>query len=343
MGTKIQISVLPRPKRSRCHQQYLPAAPWTKSRQAAAGRAASIPASPKPAAAACGRFCATCVPGAASHRLQGLPDRGTRLPGPHLPNPGHTRVSGPPAALPGTVSASRSPSSSRYRWPACSGSSARISRGDRARLRHRLDRRLLSADPLGRSAPRLSAAIAAACAVARPGMAGSAIPDGVWPIVASMFMFRMMIYLYELKHSKKPESLVDTLSYFFLLPNYCFMHFPVVDYRTMQRGYFADDVHTHAAPRAGHDVPRHDSPALLPPGLSRALDPGLERSRPREPRVPTSFATTCSIFRSRASFTWPPACFICSAFSFRKPIITICWRRASPITGGGSTSTGKIS
>jgi D-alanyl-lipoteichoic acid acyltransferase DltB (MBOAT superfamily) len=69
------------------------------------------------------------------------------------------------------------------------------------------------------------------------------IPDNVWPIVASMFMFRLVIYLYELKHCKRPERLLDTLSYFFLLPNYCFMHFPVVDYRTMQRGYFADDVH----------------------------------------------------------------------------------------------------
>ena len=87
------------------------------------------------------------------------------------------------------------------------------------------------------------AAIAAACAVARPGILSPAIPDGAWPIVASIFMFRMMIYLYELKHARKPETLVDTLSYFFLLPNYCFMHFPVVDYRTMQRGYFADDVH----------------------------------------------------------------------------------------------------
>ena len=33
-----------------------------------------------------------------------------------------------------------------------------------------------------------------------------AIPDSVWPIVASMFMFRMIIYLYELKHIKKPET-----------------------------------------------------------------------------------------------------------------------------------------
>src|SRR5262249_46404076 len=35
----------------------------------------------------------------------------------------------------------------------------------------------------------------------------------------------------------------DTLGYFFLLPNYGFLLFPVVDYRTMQRGYFAADVH----------------------------------------------------------------------------------------------------
>ena len=82
-----------------------------------------------------------------------------------------------------------------------------------------------------------------------------------------MFMFRMMIYLYELKHARKPETLVDTLSYFFLLPNYCFMHFPVVDYRTMQRGYFADDVHTMQRRGLRHDVPRDDSPSVLPPGL----------------------------------------------------------------------------
>ncbi len=36
---------------------------------------------------------------------------------------------------------------------------------------------------------------------------------------------------------------VDTLSYFFLLPNYVFPHFPVVDYRTFQRGYFARGIH----------------------------------------------------------------------------------------------------
>jgi hypothetical protein len=87
------------------------------------------------------------------------------------------------------------------------------------------------------------AALAATMGLARSGICRGVIPENVWPIVASMFMFRMILYLYELHHVRKPESLADTLSYFFLLPNYCFMHFPVVDYRTLQRGYFAADIH----------------------------------------------------------------------------------------------------
>jgi D-alanyl-lipoteichoic acid acyltransferase DltB (MBOAT superfamily) len=87
------------------------------------------------------------------------------------------------------------------------------------------------------------AAVAVTLACARASLPRAIIPDNVLPIVASMFMFRLMIYLYELKHVKTRETLIDTLCYFFLLPNLCFMHFPVVDYRTMQRGYFAADVH----------------------------------------------------------------------------------------------------
>jgi glycosyltransferase involved in cell wall biosynthesis len=68
-----------------------------------------------------------------------------------------------------------------------------------------------------------------------PQRLAGVVPESVWPVLATMFMFRMLIYLYELKHAKKPESLLDTLCYFFLLPNYCFLHFPVVDYRTLQR------------------------------------------------------------------------------------------------------------
>ena len=86
-------------------------------------------------------------------------------------------------------------------------------------------------------------AVAFGVATTRPGPLAAAIPDNVWPILATMFMFRMIVYAYELKHARRPETLVDTLSYFFLLPNYCFLHFPVVDYRTFQRGYFAREVH----------------------------------------------------------------------------------------------------
>jgi hypothetical protein len=95
----------------------------------------------------------------------------------------------------------------------------------------------------------LVAAIAGVCAWLRTGPADAWIPPNVWPVLAAMFMFRMMIYLYELKHARRPEPLSDALGYFFLLPNYCFLHFPVVDYRTFQRGYFSRDV--HEAMRAG--------------------------------------------------------------------------------------------
>ncbi|CAN5826362.1 hypothetical protein BH23PLA1_BH23PLA1_16830 [soil metagenome] len=87
------------------------------------------------------------------------------------------------------------------------------------------------------------ALIAVGLALARAGAVDLGIPSLAWPVIGTMFMFRMIIYLYEQKHAKKPESLVDTLSYFFLLPNYCFLHFPVVDYRTFLRGYFAEDIH----------------------------------------------------------------------------------------------------
>ena len=86
----------------------------------------------------------------------------------------------------------------------------------------------------------LVAAVALACGLARNT---AALPGNVWPMVGTIFMFRMIIYLYELKHAKTREPLGDTLSYFFLLPNFCFPLFPVVDYRTLQRGYFARDVH----------------------------------------------------------------------------------------------------
>jgi hypothetical protein len=65
--------------------------------------------------------------------------------------------------------------------------------------------------------------------------------DVIWPVLASMFMFRLIIYVYDLKHGKAKPTLTSTLSYFFLLPNIVFPFFPVVDYSTFRRTYYDED------------------------------------------------------------------------------------------------------
>ncbi len=65
----------------------------------------------------------------------------------------------------------------------------------------------------------------------------------VFPILASMFMFRLIVYMYDLRHDSGPVSPWRTLSYFFLLPNVCFVLFPVVDFKTFRRNYYDDDAY----------------------------------------------------------------------------------------------------
>jgi alginate O-acetyltransferase complex protein AlgI len=67
--------------------------------------------------------------------------------------------------------------------------------------------------------------------------------DVIWPVLASMFMFRLIIYMYDLKHGKATPTPTSTLSYFFLLPNVVFPFFPVVDYSTFRRTYYNEDQH----------------------------------------------------------------------------------------------------
>src|SRR6266480_4555331 len=63
----------------------------------------------------------------------------------------------------------------------------------------------------------------------------------MWVILGSMFMFRVMIYLYDLKHRTAPFSPARAISYFFMLPNVCFPLFPVVDYKTFCSTYYNED------------------------------------------------------------------------------------------------------
>ena len=64
--------------------------------------------------------------------------------------------------------------------------------------------------------------------------------EAVWPILGSMFMFRLIVYLYDLRHEKS-FSFSRSLSYFFLLPNICFPLFPVIDYKSFRRNYYDAD------------------------------------------------------------------------------------------------------
>lgn len=86
------------------------------------------------------------------------------------------------------------------------------------------------------------ATIALGLAAARSAGVAEFVPPAFWAVAGTMLMFRLALYLYELKHAKKQESWVDTASYFLILPNWCFLHFPVVDYRTLQRGFYAKDI-----------------------------------------------------------------------------------------------------
>ena len=63
----------------------------------------------------------------------------------------------------------------------------------------------------------------------------------ILPVLGSIFMFRLAIYAYDIRHEQGPVSLWTRLSYFFLLPNAVFPLFPIVDYKGFQRTYYDRD------------------------------------------------------------------------------------------------------
>src|SRR5262245_9305233 len=81
-------------------------------------------------------------------------------------------------------------------------------------------------------------AAGALLAAARAGLVPVPWSSAIWPILGSLFMFRLIVYLHDLRHETAPASALRTLSYFFLLPNVCFPLFPVVDYKTFRRTYY---------------------------------------------------------------------------------------------------------
>jgi hypothetical protein len=66
--------------------------------------------------------------------------------------------------------------------------------------------------------------------------------SAIWPVFGAMFMFRFIIYLYDLKNRAAPFGLWRSMAYFFMIPNLVFTLFPVVDYKKFSRGHYAGDV-----------------------------------------------------------------------------------------------------
>ena len=82
------------------------------------------------------------------------------------------------------------------------------------------------------------AVVALLLAVSRAGAIAAPFSAAVWPILGSMFMFRLVIYLLDTRKPQTGRSLWDALAYFFMLPNLAFPLFPVVDYTTFKRTYY---------------------------------------------------------------------------------------------------------
>lgn len=68
--------------------------------------------------------------------------------------------------------------------------------------------------------------------------------EAIWPILGSMFMFRLIVYFYDLRHDKAPITAAQSVSYFAMVPNVCFPLFPVVDFKTYRRSHYAADAYT---------------------------------------------------------------------------------------------------
>jgi hypothetical protein len=83
--------------------------------------------------------------------------------------------------------------------------------------------------------------VGGALAVLRSGALKAPWVAGIWPIFGAMFMFRMIVYVYDLKNRAAPFGIWRSMAYFFMLPNVCFTLFPVVDYKTFSRGYYKID------------------------------------------------------------------------------------------------------
>jgi hypothetical protein len=91
-------------------------------------------------------------------------------------------------------------------------------------------------------------AVAVFFAVVRIDTESFPLLAGLLPILPSIFMFRLLIYLYDSVHGKAPIDWPSRFSYFFMLPNFVFPFYPVVDSAQWRRSYYsAPELETYQA------------------------------------------------------------------------------------------------
>ena len=90
--------------------------------------------------------------------------------------------------------------------------------------------------------------VLALAAVAMYGRAtnGFGVPWQFWPTLGAIFMFRLMVYMYDVRFSRTKPDFREFCVYFFPLPNFYFLLFPVVDFQTLRRTYYQRDIHAIA-------------------------------------------------------------------------------------------------
>ncbi|MEO7514015.1 MAG: hypothetical protein ABIZ91_19930 [Gemmatimonadaceae bacterium] len=87
---------------------------------------------------------------------------------------------------------------------------------------------------------RLALVLAAATGLVlmRANYVASPWEGAIWPVVGSLLMFRLIVYLYDLPHLKERTTWEQRVAYFFCLPNVVFPLFPVIDFSTFRRTYY---------------------------------------------------------------------------------------------------------
>jgi D-alanyl-lipoteichoic acid acyltransferase DltB (MBOAT superfamily) len=83
--------------------------------------------------------------------------------------------------------------------------------------------------------------LALVLATFRSGTGDTPWSGALWPILGSMFMFRMILYVRALRSGQVEKGIWNTLAYFFMLPNVAFPLFPVIDYHSFKKNYFDRD------------------------------------------------------------------------------------------------------